>query len=395
MEPKGAGRRLTAPVYDSRAERGRLICDLKTEVRRLDEKTYAVRSQSGKGEYEVRATEKGWVCSCPDSTFRGEKCKHQFAVEYSRRLRTEVELGILAPFETTDSCIYCSSKHIVKDGLRRNKSGAIQKFECLDCGKYFTVNIGFERMKHNPKAITTALQLYFSGESLRNTQRSLRLLGVEVSHKTVWKWIHKYVRLMEKYLDKLTPRVSDTWRADELWVNIRGNMKYVFAIMDDETRFWIAQEVADTKFSHDARSIFRRGKEIAGKAPKTMITDGLHAYIHAFNMEYKTRYRDSPVHIREISFRGRIHNNKMERLNGEIRDREKTMRALKTKDTPILKGYQIYHNYIRPHKALKGKTPADLAGIKVEGENKWLTIIQNASRSVGGPKGTPEVFEAS
>jgi hypothetical protein len=30
----------------------------------------------------------------------------------------------------------------------------------------------------------------------------------------------------------------------------------------------------------------------------------------------------------------------MERMNGEIRDREKTMRGLKTKDTPILTGYQ-------------------------------------------------------
>jgi hypothetical protein len=50
-------------------------------------------------------------------------------------------------------------------------------------------------------------------------------------------------------------------------------------------------------------------------------------------------------------------------------------------DTPVLKGYQIYHNFVRPHEALKGKTPADLAGIKVEGKNKWLTIIQNASRA--------------
>lgn len=28
--------------------------------------------------------------------------------------------------------------------------------------------------------------------------------------------------------------------------------------------------------------------------------------------------------------------------------------------------------------ALDGKTPAEAAGIKVEGEDKWLTIIQNA-----------------
>jgi hypothetical protein len=32
------------------------------------------------------------------------------------------------------------------------------------------------------------------------------------------------------------------------------------------------------------------------------------------------------------------------------------------------------------HTALDDKTPADAAGIKVEGKNKWLTIIQNASK---------------
>ena len=34
------------------------------------------------------------------------------------------------------------------------------------------------------------------------------------------------------------------------------------------------------------------------------------------------------------------------------------MRSLKKPDTPILTGYQIYHNYVRPHMALDGQTPA-------------------------------------
>jgi len=75
-----------------------------------------------------------------------------------------------------------------------------------------------------------------------------------------------------------------------------------------------------------------------------------------------------------------MNNNKMERMNGEIRDREKTMRGLKTKETAILTGYQIFHNYIRPHEALKGRTPAETCGIRVEGQNKWITLIQNASK---------------
>lgn len=67
-------------------------------------------------------------------------------------------------------------------------------------------------------------------------------------------------------------------------------------------------------------------------------------------------------------------------MNGEIRDREKTMRGLKTKETPLLSGYQIFHNYIRPHEALDGKTPAEACGIQIQGENKWKTLIQNASQ---------------
>lgn len=66
-------------------------------------------------------------------------------------------------------------------------------------------------------------------------------------------------------------------------------------------------------------------------------------------------------------------------MNGEIRDGEKVIRGLKKPDTPVLTGYQIFHNYVRPHEALDGRTPAEAAGIKVEGENKWLTLIQNAS----------------
>jgi transposase InsO family protein len=70
----------------------------------------------------------------------------------------------------------------------------------------------------------------------------------------------------------------------------------------------------------------------------------------------------------------------MERMNGELRQREKVMRTLERPDTAILTGMQIFHNYVRPHEALNDRTPAELAGIRVKGENKWITIIQNASK---------------
>ncbi|MDG7012398.1 MAG: hypothetical protein JRN17_04845 [Nitrososphaerota archaeon] len=39
---------------------------------------------------------------------------------------------------------------------------------------------------------------------------------------------------------------------------------------------------------------------------------------------------------------------------------------------------QINHNFIKPHEGLDRRTPSDAARIKVEGRNKWLTIIQKA-----------------
>jgi putative transposase len=40
----------------------------------------------------------------------------------------------------------------------------------------------------------------------------------------------------------------------------------------------------------------------------------------------------------------------------------------------------MFHNYIRPHMGLDDQTPAEKRGIKIEGNNKWITLIQNASK---------------
>jgi transposase-like protein len=363
----------------TREQRGKAIAKLEGQIKRIDENIYTVKSQSGNGEYCVTNVRGKWLCQCPDNKFRHVTCKHIFAIEFSSQIRNEVQVNRVIQEVNVKNCRYCGSNNLKKDGLRKNKCGAIQKFYCRDCRHYFTFNIGFERMKHHPQAITSAMQLYFSGESLRNTIRSLRLLGVEVSHKTVFMWIKKYVSLMGSYVDNLVPNVSDTWRADELYVKIRGDMKYLFALMDDETRFWIALEVAESKYKHDARTLFQLGVKATEKKPMTLITDGLPAYHDAFNKEFWTLKKPRAEHIRNITIKGDRNNNKMERFNGEVRDREKVMRGLKKTDTPILAGYQIFHNYLRPHEGLDGKTPAEACGIKIEGKNKWLTLIQRAS----------------
>jgi len=368
-----------------RKERGNKIAHTEGCIKNVKGKYWKVKSQSDDGFYVVEKIEIGWTCNCPDHKFRGMVCKHIWAVKIGIGMREQVKpKRVLEPI-TVISCPICNSSNLKKDGVRHNKSGDIQKYECRNCGKWFSVNVGFERMRHNPHAITTAMQLYFSGESLRNTMRSLEFIGTKVTHQTIANWIEKYTAIMKAYADNLKPDVSQTWRADEVYVKIRGNMKYLFALIDDDTRYWIAQEVADSKHSHDARMLFREGREIAGIRPETLITDGLATYHDAFNKEFYTNCKPQSQHINAIKLSGignTANNNKMERINGEIRDREKVMRGLKIKETPILQGMQIYHNFIKPHEGLAGKTPAEACGIELKGVDKWKTLIENASMKV-------------
>lgn len=341
---------ISQPYTLTRSEKAYKIAFQKGAIMKLDENTYQVRSQSGNGSYVVVSSPSGLKCACPDHQYRSVKCKHIIAIEYSQELRREVQetSKIIISQVNTQACLFCKSSNIVKFGVRHNKkAGDIQKFRCNECMHYFTVNLGFEKMHATPQIITTAMQLYFTGESLRNVQKFIKLQGLSIDHTTVYRWIKKYVGLMEQYLEKITPNVSDTWRTDEIYLKIKGDTKYLYAIMDDETRFMIAQQVADTKFTYDVRPLFQEARETAGKKPLTLISDGAPNFHQAFMKEYRTNVAPVTKHIRHIHLEGDHNNNKMERLNGEIRDREKTMRGVKKMDSVALAGYQLYHNYFR------------------------------------------------
>ena len=154
--------------------------------------------------------------------------------------------------------------------------------------------------------------------------------------------------------------------------------------MDDQTRFWIAQEVADSKYTAGLTPLFRDGK---ASRRRMRLASSLLTVRRTSIQLYDTAYwRENKAlairHVQDIRFEGQVHNNKMERMNGELRtDREKVVAGVKREDSPLIAGLQIYHNYVRPHMALQGRTPAEAAGIKVEGENRWLTLIRKRAEA--------------
>ena len=137
--------------------------------------------------------------------------------------------------------------------------------------------------------------------------------------------------MTSKYLNGIIPRVWDWFRADEVWMRINGKQNYLFVSMDDDTRYWLSSDIADTKFQHNADNLLAMTKEQAGKIPRNFITDGLQAYIKSS----KKVFGKKTNHIRHIHLKGNMNNNKMKRLNSGIRDREKVFRGLKKMNTPI------------------------------------------------------------
>ena len=44
----------------------------------------------------------------------------------------------------------------------------------------------------------------------------------------------------------------------------------------------------------------------------------------------------------------------------------------------VVEGHRLYYNFLKLHEALNGRTPSEEAGITIEGDNKWLTLMHKA-----------------
>src|SRR5207302_900980 len=75
----------------ARKIRGQAIAQVESNVRRISEHEYRVKSQSSDGEYQILSGEFGWLCNCADAMFRDQKCKHIFAVQLSLEIRRRIE----------------------------------------------------------------------------------------------------------------------------------------------------------------------------------------------------------------------------------------------------------------------------------------------------------------
>jgi transposase-like protein len=381
---------------NSRMIRGYAIIAKGDEPILVSSDEFKIHSQSGKGYYLVRKGVHVWTCNCPDCFYRGVECKHINAVKFWMKLKgileTEVKdkLTFKPKHDDDVRCPYCFSAELKKKGTRKNKQGVKQLYLCKSCNKKFSIDDGFKNMKNDQKVITLSLDLYFKGVSQNSiTDHLKQFYDVEVNQSTVSRWIRKYMEIISDYARTLTPDVSGMWAIDEMMLKCNGEWNWLWNLMDTDTRFLITSMISQgrTRDVDTARLPMKEAKELPGKCPDVIISDGLKAYKEAVKTEFRPNNGQNlkaTVHVREIAItNGERNNNKIERLHGSMRQRNKVQRGLKEVEPSkaFVQGFKTYYNFIRPHMALGGKTPAEMAGINLELDgNKWAEIIKISAK---------------
>jgi len=215
----------------------------------------------------------------------------------------------------------------------------------------------FKRLRHPVQLVITALtQFYIGKSSFRNIALMLNMLyNVKLSHVT----ISEFAPLFNNISLSLMPSMdlnSDEWHADETVVKIKGIKHYIWFIVDSETRFVLGFHLSPHRDSPQAFSLLNHAKSLG--SPKAIVSDRYSAYKVPVKSIFGVK------HIRVESFKDDISNNLIEAFNKQFKAWYKTKQGFNSFDSAnnMIAMFVFFYNYIRPHSALSGLTPAQVVG---------------------------------
>jgi transposase-like protein len=275
-------------------------------------------------------------------------------------------------------CKNCNSSKIVKIG----KVNGNQRYKCKECGKTFINNGNFAGMRTQKHIIAVAMDLYFDGMSVRKIQRQIAyIFKVKVSQVAIYKWLMKYSTLVKEYVDTFSGNFGDIWHVDETVIKVGGKQKWFWEIIDEKTRFMVAEHLSPSRKTEDSKILFKQARQRATNKPRIMYSDGCFAYRKGFHLVFGDRNRTSTL-VQNVGINGRVHQNMVERLHGTLKDMLRSRRGMSQNDTTkvMLDGWFVHYNFLRPHSSLGGKTPAEVAGIKLDLPDRWESLIDLATK---------------
>ncbi len=228
----------------------------------------------------------------------------------------------------------------------------------------------FKRMRYPAHLVITAISMFYLGKnSFRNISLILRtVFNIKVSHVTVSNWCTRFAPLFDNMRIKLLPLLdfnSDEWHADETVVKIAGVKHYIWFVVDSETRFVIGFHLSPHRDSPQAVSVLNEASRL-GK-PGAVVSDRYSAY----KIPVKSLL-PGVQHIRVQSFKDDISNNLIECFNKQFKAWYKTKQGFSSFHSAnnLISLFVFFFNFVRPHSALNGLTPAQVAGLNLSNKQK-------------------------
>jgi len=266
-------------------------------------------------------------------------------------------------------CPYCQNEGVVKFG----KYKGVQRYWCKICRRKFKNDNTLFHMKTPANQVSSALNMFYEGMSIKAIRRNLQQeYGNIPSTATIYEWIQKYTQYAIDSIKGYQPKkIGNTWLADETVLEIDGQNVWLWDMIDNKSRFLLSTRLSRSRTTQDAQILYDRGIKTANKEPSKVITDKLASYLDV-------RYGKDTEHIQGKPFAVVDNTQMIERFHETLKQRTKVMRGLKNFETAhdFVQGWLVHYNYLRPHTALKDKTPAEVAGIDFP-YNNWADITRH------------------
>lgn len=233
----------------------------------------------------------------------------------------------------------------------------------------------FKRMRYPVHMIITAIVMFNIGKnSFRNIAQIIRItMNIKVSHTTISNWCTKFAPLFQNIQYELMPMLnfdSDEWHADETVVKINGKKHYLWLVVDSETRFVLGFHLSPYRDSSSAFSLLNSVKALG--TVNSIVSDRYSAY----KLPVKSVLRCN--HVRVESFADDITNNLIECFNKQFKAWYKTKQGFSSFDSAnnLIFLFVFFFNFVRPHSALNGLTPAQVAGLNLSKhlKRKYLCV---------------------
>jgi putative transposase len=181
--------------------------------------------------------------------------------------------------------------------------------------------------------------------------------GIDVSKRTVLRWIQTFGPLLAAEVRKCRRRPGRTWYVDEVFFFRKkgGEKRYLYRAVDEHG------QVVDVLFREHrdieaAKAFFERSLRTAGRAPDTVVTDHHQPYVKAIQEVFP-----DAQHVRTGLHRAKGETTKcIERSHIATRDRLRSSRGLKTLATGqrFFEGFEAVQALQRGHVPLDELVPA-------------------------------------